>query len=542
MKKCKSFVFFRAAPVFKAVAFKVILCFCVVAPCFASVATSRRENIAYSSVSTMSGSARWEIRCVMHLHSDYTRAGNDTLEELVLKARALGIQAVIPTDHASASFEWTPLHFAALFSVKKEFPSIMASSPEKYLTDIARLEKKYPDMIIVPGAEVAADYSWSGSPFSGDLTVNGWHRHMLVVGMEDPDDYRNLPAAGITAGASFDPIMFWPVFLVIAGYSLLRSHPRRGLALFLCGVVLLAGNYPFKIRRADGASASPVGKNVSRVLPTASSAAAPYQALADYARSRGALAFWAHPEAGNNEEFGSGLPPVVVPVKVRTVTEPYPEMLRSIRGYTGFAVFAEGYRIAGAPGGLWDDILLEYCDGKRAEPVWAAGELDYGGDSFGAPIDILQNVLWIEPSLVRPTKKDILRALERGSFYALWKGKSRGLRLKDFYIEGSRGSRAIFGGSVISDGRDLLAHIEIESSADAAAPVKITLVADGEIVGIIEAIAPVRIRHRFSPPRLSGNNNKTGAIKGYVRFIIEAGYPDTIATNPVFYTTSEAAK
>ncbi|MDI6757370.1 MAG: hypothetical protein QME32_05040 [Endomicrobiia bacterium] len=485
---------------------------------------------------------RAEIRCVMHLHSDYTRAGNDTLEELVVKARAAGIHAVIPTDHASASFEWTPFPFAALLSLRKEFPSIMFSSPEKYLIDIARLEKKYPDMIIIPGAEVAADYSWSGSPLSGDLIVKGWHRHMLVVGMEDPDDYRNLPAVGITGGASFEPIMFWPVFLIIAGYGFLRSRPRRGLALFLCGVVLLAGNYPFKSRRADGASASFAGKNVSRVLPTASpSDAGPYQALADYAASRGALTFWAHPEAGNNEEFRSGLPPALPPVKVRSVTEPYPEMLRSTRDYSGFAVFAEGYRIAGAPGGLWDDILLEYCDGKRPAPVWAVSELDYGGDSFGAPIDILQNVLWIEPSLARPTKKDILRAIERGSFYALWKGKSHGLRLKDFYVEGSRGSRAIFGGSVISDGRDILAHIEIESSDAVAAPVKITLIADGKVVGIIETTAPGRIRHRFSPPRQSRNNNKAGAIKGYVRFIVEAGYPDTIATNPVFYT-SEAAK
>lgn len=464
---------------------------------------------------------RAEIRCVMHLHSDYTGAGNDTLEELVLKARAAGIHAIIPTDHASARFDYRPLPLVALLSIKKEFPSIMFSSPEKYLIDIARLEKKYPDMIIIPGAEVAADYSWSGSPFSGDLTVNGWHRHMLVVGMEDPDDYRNLPAAGIKPAGSFNPLMLWPIFLIIAGYGSLKYHPRSGLTLFLAGVILMAGNYPF-------AGQYPHGGGSLKYSPLDSGTfSRPYQILADYARSRGAMVFWAHPEAANREEFPAAM-------KISAVTEPYPELLRAISSYTGFAIFAEGYRIAGAPGGVWDFVLTEYCDGKRKSPVWAASELDYGGVSFGAPVDILQNVIWLErTSPEMPSKKDVLTALERGTFYALWKGKAGGIRLKDFYVEALGGERAIFGGKVKAAG-ELTVHADIETIDGKARPAVITIVADGKAVEIIETSVPSRIRHKFTPPRLSGSGTNS-SVRGYVRLMIDAGYPNYIAANPVFY-------
>ncbi|PKN02052.1 MAG: hypothetical protein CVU77_01135 [Elusimicrobia bacterium HGW-Elusimicrobia-1] len=464
---------------------------------------------------------RTEIRCVMHLHSNYTRVGNDTLEELVIKARAAGIRAIIPTDHAAARFDYRPFPFIALLSVKKEFPSIMYFSPEKYLTDIALLENKYPDMIIIPGAEVAADYSWSGSFLARDMTVRGWHRHMLVVGMEDPDDYRNLPAVGIKPGGSFNPLMLWPIFLIIAGYGSLRYHPRSGLTLFLAGVILMAGNYPFAGRHPYGGGSlkySPLDSgNFSR----------PYQILADYVRSREALSFWAHPEAANREEFPAAM-------KISAVTEPYPELLRAISSYTGFAVFAEGYRRAGAPGGVWDFVLTEYCDGKRKSPVWAASELDYGGELFGAPVDILQNVIWIErTSSALPSKKDVLTALERGTFYALWKGKDGGIRLKDFYVEGLGGERAIFGGKIKAAG-ELAVYADIETIDGKTRPAVITIVADGKAVQIIETSAPSRIRHKFTPPRLSGSGTNS-PVRGYVRLMIDAGYPDYIAANPVFY-------
>jgi hypothetical protein len=32
------------------------------------------------------------------------------------------------------------------------------------------------------------------------------------------------------------------------------------------------------------------------------------------------------------------------------------------------------------PGGIWDDVLLEYCKGKRTRPVWGISTADFHKD------------------------------------------------------------------------------------------------------------------------------------------------------------------
>ena len=54
---------------------------------------------------------------------------------------------------------------------------------QKYLGEIARLQKKYPDTIIVPGVESTPFYYWTGSPFTGSLTANDHERRILTMGV-----------------------------------------------------------------------------------------------------------------------------------------------------------------------------------------------------------------------------------------------------------------------------------------------------------------------------------------------------------------------
>ena len=63
-------------------------------------------------------------------------------------------------------------------------------------------------------------------------------------------------------------------------------------------------------------------------------------------------------------------------------TSEHTHLLQETKGYTGFSIFYEGYKKVGKPGGLWDVILIEYCQGLRKKPIWAIGGLafDRGGE------------------------------------------------------------------------------------------------------------------------------------------------------------------
>ena len=61
-------------------------------------------------------------------------------------------------------------------------------------------------------------------------------------------------------------------------------------------------------------------------------------------------------------------------------TLPYSEHLLQTADYDGFAIFWSGDREIGSPGGIWDQVLLEYTRGERRRPAWAIGELDWQGE------------------------------------------------------------------------------------------------------------------------------------------------------------------
>jgi hypothetical protein len=97
-------------------------------------------------------------------------------------------------------------------------------------------------------------------------------------------------------------------------------------------------------------------------------------------------------------------------------TRGYASDLGHIDNYTGFAVFYEGYDDIGRSAGLWDDILQDYCEGKRKTAVWALAGLSF--DSIGNLRDHLKTARTV--LLVRRLNKtESLRALREGRMYAL---------------------------------------------------------------------------------------------------------------------------
>ena len=394
---------------------------------------------------------------VIHLES---RAGGSplTVEEVVDRARKVGMRVVVFNDKFTNRVEYGLPPLRNLLRKSEERGSISGYGVPLYLREINELALQHPDMVILPGAEVGTFYYWAGSvsAFVGDilsreglsrllasgkgaeekigkfdyhqkqvdrgLKVVNFHKDMLVLGLDKADDYLNLPTVSNRKPlvVSWSGLLnLWPLPLLV--FALIRLFPHRiapypyalvtpptavpsvpersptglrrarksSLLLIVLSLLFLVNNFPFfqpKYDQYHGDQGS-----------------APYQELIDYVNARGGLIFWSAPDISTGV-FQAG--PMLME------TRPYtPELLKT-RNYTGFAVFAEGMKSSGIPGGTWDKVLTEYVHGDRERPVWAIGELDYEeGDWMGETQTVFM--------LRELSRKDMLAALREGRIYAV---------------------------------------------------------------------------------------------------------------------------
>jgi hypothetical protein len=377
----------------------------------------------------------------------------------------------------------------------------MELGPEKYLGDIEKLKRENPDMVIIPGTESAAFYYWTGNYFSHDLVMNSWNKHLLIIGMKDPQDYCNLPVLSNPRAGVFNPVSLWPFILIAAAFLV----NRFGI-LFIVGALLAYNNFPYRSFPFDQYHGE--------------QGEAPYQGLIDYAASKNALVFWAHPDAVNYSALQKRGP-------ISVVTPMYPDSLLDTHGYTGFAMYYEGYRKAGGIGGTWDQALVEYCSGKRQKPVWAAGELDYSKSSD--PIDINQNILFVK----NKTEENALEALKNGNFYVLVKGEGYNLRMPEFYVKSGNGDSAgIIMGQEMNSDKPVRVHLALDSTDFKPHKLKVNLIRDGVTIQVLECYIPNRL--------ILEDNEKLKQGKHYYRVFIEENYSNKIVTNPVFVNRENA--
>ncbi len=93
---------------------------------------------------------------------------------------------------------------------------------QRFLDEIQAVQQRHPNLMIIPGVEVAPHYYWTGSLLQGNLTMHNAQRNLLVIGLEKAEDYARLPARG-----SADSFV-WNWRSVINGLPLLLLVPRSG--------------------------------------------------------------------------------------------------------------------------------------------------------------------------------------------------------------------------------------------------------------------------------------------------------------------------
>src|SRR4030042_1929642 len=330
-----------------------------------------------------------ELKAAIQVSSTISE-GQYSLKVIARTAREKGIEVLIPADRSNMRWEYGLRPLPKLIRKKVEHPSILSYGASRYLSDIASIKQQFQDLIVIPGLEATPHYYWQGSPLAGNLTMYGWHKHLLVMGLEDVDDYRKLPVIGnekgLRTGVNF--LSLWPLLLFAGGFWCLKRrkyHYRdskgkplgpysarlriAGIALILISLLFFINNWPF-CNYAFNQYSGDLGTY-------------PYQNFIDYVSGRGGLVFWLHPEAGYERQYH----------EVDFFTPAHPQLLMDTTGYTGFALLYEGAKTVGSVGGIWDKILLEYCRGLRQEPVWAIGALSFASGGLSERLSDLQTVI-----------------------------------------------------------------------------------------------------------------------------------------------------
>ena len=447
---------------------------------------------------------------VIHLDSTIS-GGKLPPEEMSRIAYDAGVEIAIFTDHDTMRWEYGIPPLRKFIRKVVEKGSIHSYGEENYVNTISGLNQKYPDMLSMHGAEAIPFYWWKGSYFTKDLEMMDGHKHILVMGLNNASDYKNLPSIGkgYSRGFAFDTLVsLWPLCFFVFSWLLFSAAKEGSITTLLktasaicllLGIIFTINNFPFASPRYDQ-------YHGNRGI-------APYQTVIDYVNTRGGVTFWAHPEVEDVNKEASG---------VKLITKPYYEDLLKTQNYTGFAVFAEGIKFMAPPGGVWDQILNQYCKGERERPVWAIGEVDFGDeDTFS--IKDSQTIFLLKEK----NEKAVIEALKAGRLYAahLYGEKSPALVLDTFVIEDTaQSAKAYMGEELVTDKNpQLKIHVSLPETAKDV-KYKVDIIRNGEVI------------HRFES---TGNTEMTYEDK-YVKpgekiyYRLDIDGPSRILSNPIF--------
>jgi hypothetical protein len=461
---------------------------------------------------------------VLHLHTT-VGAGSLPPEEVVRKVEEAGLKIVMFSDKDANKIEYGLFPFRNLLKKTEERMSINRYGAGRYIDRFKAIAAQHPGMVILPGTESSTFYYWEGSIlkslldgslFSGQsgLTVRDWHKNILVYGLDKPDDYKNLPSVPNKKPRSFtfvSMLKLWPLLLILLGLKRLFYRTSYAFSLAVnsaqkekrklrvsslialgMGAALLIANFPFSAPKFDQYHGN--------------QGSAPYQELIDYVNARGGLTFWSSPDV-TTANF------VLGPVTFKTA--PYYHELLATRDYTGFAIFVEGMKNSGIPGGVWDQVLTEYVNGKRAKPVWAIGEMDYEeGDWMGET----QTVFMVK----KLDKKEVLAALREGRVYAVTgSSKSPKPTLNHFQIWDDKAQAWAEMGQTASIAKNTKIRISL-SPVSQSQPGELKIIREGAVVKVVTVAAPYEAVLEFDYRKPGG--------KTYYRL----DYNASLVSNPIF--------
>ena len=450
------------------------------------------------------GEGYQQVAGLVDLRTTYSDGAHD-LNFLIDLAKKRGVDVLFINDHDRMAMEYGIFPLRNIIRKKEELPSINSRGAEEYFQGIKQAAQQHPEIILIPGSETAPFYYWTGSPFKDNLTAHNGERHLLIMGLENPQDYKDLPILhnGFSTLHFKQLLPLSIVFLVLMLLGLILAL-RRGYLRILGIVVLVNASlmliefHPFKSSVFDQYSGD--------------QGYLPYQELIDYVRDRGGVTFWTHPEASAGANLRKG------PITVKT--PPHPEALLMTKGYTGFGSIYGTWITTTEPGMEWDRALLEYCRGGRGTPAWGISTADYheeglGGEKLGNfPTVFLVN---------KKTREEVLQSLRQGRMYACRTGKNfQRFVLQDFSVSDYNTNHQVNMGETIELKNEPEIRIKVSSSDQGAYNVDLRVIRSGKLIKTLSKTTPFVFDFKddyFNPGELV-----------YYRLDI----PGRLVSNPIF--------
>ena len=340
-----------------------------------------------------------QVAGLIDLRTTYSDGAHD-LNFLIKLAKERGFDVLFINDHDRMAMEYGIFPFRNILRKREELPSVNSRGADKYFQGIKLADQQHPEIILIPGSETAPFYYWTGSSLKDNLTAHNWERHLLIMGLENPQDYKNLPILhnGFSTLYFRQLLPVSTIFLVLICLGFLLALKRGyyrilGIVILVNSSLMLIEFHPFKSSLFDPYSGD--------------QGYLPYQELIDYVRAKGGMTFWTHPEAGAGANVRKG------PITVKTPH--HPEALLMTNGYTGFGSLYGTWIKTTEPGKEWDRVLLEYCRGRRDVPAWGISTADYHKEGEnGGRLGDFPTVFLVKEK----TKDEVLSSLKQGRMYA----------------------------------------------------------------------------------------------------------------------------
>jgi len=443
---------------------------------------------------------------VVHVHSTVS-SGLYSMEELVMLAKEMGLEVLVMTDHDLVAMEYGIFPLRNLIKKRIERNSVTKLGPEKYLSMISQVNKRQKDVVVIPGVQSSPFYYWTGSPLGENLTAHNYRKELLLIGMMSADDYRDLPLMHRGFSSQHIKELLLQSVVLLLSFSLgvylifQRGYLKvAGIIIALFSMVLLINHHPFQSSRFDPYHGD--------------QGITPYQDLIDYVNGRGGFTFWAHPESNyskSGEKIG----------RIKLTSMPYADSLVESKNYTGFSAIYADAITATDPDKIWDQLLNEYCSGRRGHPVWGIAGANFHGEADGVKLDSFQTIFIARSkSLLHITE-----ALSKGRVYAKLKEKGGGLTLGKFSVENAGTGETAMSGEELNISSYPVVTARITSDDHAQHAVKVLLIKGGAVLHQFEGETPLEFVFDDRTPWVS---------KSYFRLEVQSGSAGKLLSNPIF--------
>ena len=333
----------------------------------------------------------------------------------------------------------------------------------------------------------------------------------MVVGLPTAQEYEQLPLQNSNLSSKYtDPLLKQFAILVFLfmvsvgpvykGYARILTVPLMVLLL-----LLTINNHPFRSSPFDAYHGD--------------QGMQPYQNMIDYANSNGAMVFWNHMEPISSiRKHGT----------TSLATVPYPDDLLKTKNYTGFQVVGDHPIQQAEAGQQWDQVLMEYLQGQREQPVWGYGGNNYlceeqNGDRLGSVRTIV---------LVREKNRDtLLDAIRKGRMYSVRQVDDNRLSLDEFLVEDQKtGQQATLGQELTSTDFPAV-KIKLRSIKGGNKTARIQVIRNGVLVKQENVSLPYELTWR------DVGNDQEG--RAYYRIKASVNSMDHLVSNPIFVKFSD---